>query len=460
MKPTLVLNVVGLTEHLLGEHTPSLRAFAARGALRHLTTITPAVTCSVQATLLTGRLPREHGIVGNGWYFRDLAEVWFWRQSNRLVHAPKVWDAARARDASFTVANLFWWYNMYSSADYSVTPRPMYPIDGRKIPDIYTQPEELRGELNQALSQFPLFKFWGPAADISSSRWITASALHVMRTRSPSLTLVYLPHLDYDLQRFGPDLGEARVRQSLSEVDACCGELIEAAEKRGRRVVVLSEYGITVVSAAIDINRALRRAELLCVREELGRELLDAGASDAFAVVDHQVAHVYVRRPELIERVGALIAALPGVERVLGRAECAEIGLDHERSGELVAIAKADRWFSYYYWLDPLRTPDFASTVDIHRKPGYDPVELFLDPKLSWPKLGIGWRLAKRAAGFRALMDVISPDDTSLVKGSHGRLTEDPRQGPLFISNAPEIAGSGPIHATGVFDQLLAHLFD
>ncbi len=375
MRRTLVLNVVGLTRELLGEDTPHLSHLAARGVARPLITITPAVTCSVQSTLLTGKLPREHGIVGNGWYFREQCEVSFWRQSNKLVHAPKVWEMARQRDPSFTVANLFWWYNMYSSADWAVTPRPQYPADGRKIPDVWTQPSELRDELQAKLGQFPLFKFWGPAADITCSRWITDAALHVFETKKPTLTLVYLPHLDYNLQRLGPDRSNARLRQDLREVDALCGELIEAAQRADASVIALSEYGITAVSGAVAINRALRRAGWLKVRVENGRELLDAGVSDAFAVVDHQLAHVYVSRPELVPEVKACIAGLDGVEQVLEGEGIRALGLDHPRSGELVALSRADRWFSYHYWLEPERAPDFATTVDIHRKPGYDPVE-------------------------------------------------------------------------------------
>jgi predicted AlkP superfamily pyrophosphatase or phosphodiesterase len=459
MTPLLVVDVVGLSQDLLGPDTPHLNRLALHGVLRPLQTITPAVTCSAQATFLTGRPPREHGIVGNGWYFRELAEVWFWRQSNRLIESKQVWELGRERDPKFTSANLFWWYNMYSGADWSVTPRPMYPADGRKLPDVYSLPGELRSELQKELGQFPLFRFWGPAADLSSSRWITSAALSVMQKHSPTLTLVYLPHLDYDLQRLGPDLEQPRLRQALRDVDALCGELIRFAESSGRRLIVLSEYGITRVRSAVHINRELRRAGWLAVREELGRELLDAGASAAFAVADHQVAHVYVNEPELVPEVAALLRAVDGVERVLDRAGQAELGLEHPRAGELVAISEPDRWFSYYYWLEAARAPDFATTVDIHRKPGYDPVELFLDPKLSMPKAAIGWRLLKKGLGFRTLMDVISPDDDSLVKGSHGRITDDERAGPVFISSEPELGGSGPVKATEVLELMLAHVF-
>ncbi|MGH8694605.1 MAG: alkaline phosphatase family protein, partial [Burkholderiales bacterium] len=204
MNRTLVLNVVGLTRVLLA-HAPNLSALAKRGGMRPLDTVVPAVTTTVQSTFVTGALPREHGIVGNGWYFRELSEIWLWRQSNGLVGGEKLWEAARSRDPAFTCAKLFWWYNMYSTADFAVTPRPMYPADGRKLPDIHTHPADLRDELQGALGQFPLFRFWGPAADITSTRWIGKSALHVFGKFKPTLTLVYLPHLDYNLQRLGPN---------------------------------------------------------------------------------------------------------------------------------------------------------------------------------------------------------------------------------------------------------------
>jgi predicted AlkP superfamily pyrophosphatase or phosphodiesterase len=455
MKRTLVLNVVGLTPALL-EHAPHLRALASQGGSRPLATVTPAVTATVQSTFVTGTLPREHGCVANGWYFRDLAEVWLWRQSNRLVHGEKVWEAGKRRDASFTCAKLFWWYNMYATADWTVTPRPMYPADGRKLPDIYTQPAGLRDDLNRELGSFPLFRFWGPTADIESTRWIGRATLRVFEQQRPTLTLVYLPHLDYNLQRLGP--AHPAIARDVAEVDAVCGELIAAARRLDAEVVVLSEYGITAVDRPVHINRALRQAGLLAVREELGREQLDPGASQAFAVADHQVAHVYVARPERVAEVARLLRALPGVERVLDADGKREFGLDHPRSGELVAIADARSWFTYYHFLDDARAPDYARTVDIHRKPGYDPVELFVDPALRFPKLRIGARLAQKILGMRYLMDVISLD-ASLVRGSHGRLTDRPEDGPLFLTTRPDLLGDGPVAATDVKELLLAHVF-
>ena len=433
MTPLLVLNVVGLTPGLL-PHTPRLAALGRAGFQATLGTVLPAVTCSAQATMLTGRLPRDHGIVGNGWYFRDLAEVMLWRQSNALVGCEheKLWHVGRRRFGSgFTVAKMFWWYNMHAAVDQAVTPRPIYPADGRKIPSLYTDPPALKGELQGQLGRFPLFNFWGPTADIRSSQWIATATRRVMETHRPTVTLCYLPHLDYDLQRFGPNSPEA-VR-ACGQIDAVAGELAEWAADSGRTVAVVSEYGITPVSAGVDINRVLRRAGLLRVQDvDLGWELLDAGASAAFAVADHQLAHVYVKQPERIAEVRALLEATPGVAEVLDREAQAAHGLDHPRSGDLVAVATADRWFTYYYWLDDAKMPDFARTVDIHRKPGYDPVELFVDPTLAFPKLRIALTLAKKMLGFRYLMNVIGTE-ASIVRGSHGRLPDRASDGPVFL---------------------------
>jgi len=457
LHPTLVLNVVGLTPALIGEHTPALRAFRDAYALRPLRTILPAVTCSVQSTFVTGKLPREHGIVGNGWYFRELSQVWLWRQSNQLVSGDKLWDEAKRRDPAFTSAKLFWWYNMYSSADISVTPRPMYTADGRKLPDVYTEPPELRDELSAALGMFPLFNFWGPRANISSTSWIAKSAEHVVEKSAPTLTLVYLPHLDYDLQRFGPN--DPRIHKTLAELDGAIADLLELAKRQGLRVVVLSEYGITPVNDAVHVNRALREAGLLRVREELGLEQLDAGASRAFAVADHQLAHVYVKDAADLAVVRAVCEKLDGVEQVLDEQGKREAGMDHARSGELVLVSRAERWFSYYFWLDDARAPDYARTVDIHLKPGYDPVELFINPALAMAALTVGRKLIARKLGFRNLLDVI-PLDATLVKGSHGRLTDKPEDGPVFMSSVPELLPADEVAATDVRALLLRHVFD
>lgn len=458
-RPLVVIDVVGLTHDMLGPNTPHLSELAASGFARPMGAVFPAVTCTAQSTLLTGLPPRGHGIVANGWYFRDLSEVWLWRQSNRLVQGERLYEAGRRRDAGYTTAKLFWWYNMYAPVDWSMTPRPSYPADGRKVFDSYSQPEDLRDRLQARLGVFPLLKFWGPGADIASSRWIADATLQVMAEYNPTLTLVYLPHLDYNLQRLGPH--DPRIANDIRAVDAEAGKAISAARARGADVVALSEYAIEQVDLPVHVNRVLREHGYLQVRREpLGWETLDCGASRAFAVADHQAAHVYVQRPADIAPVQALLETTPGIERVCNREQQRDLGVDHERSGELVAIAAPRAWFTYYFWLDDALAPDYARTVDIHRKPGYDPAELLIDPALRFPKLRVARRLAQKLLGFRYYMDVISLD-AGIVKGSHGRLPAPGREaaeGPVFIGSTRAIERDR-IAMTDVKELLLAAQF-
>ncbi len=455
MQKTVVINTVALTRSLIGEHTPALSAFVKRGKLAAIQPIFPALTCSVQTTFLTGCFPNKHGIVGNGWYFREECEIKFWRQSNKLIESEKIWEMAKKLDQQFTCANLFWWFNMYSTVDYSVTPRPMYLADGRKIPDIYTQPADLRPLLQKEFGQFPLFDFWGPTTSIRSSRWIAEAAKWLDRKANPTLTLIYLPHLDYGLQRCGTEL--TKIAQELKELDTVCGNLIDFYETRGAQVIILAEYGIMPVTRPIHLNRLLREQGYLAVRDELGRELLDPGASDAFAVVDHQVAHIYINKSSRLREVVQLLKEAPGVAEVLDEGGKRVYQLDHRRCGDLVVISEPDAWFTYYYWLDDQAAPDFARTVDIHRKPGYDPIELFIDPKLKYPKVKIGWKLLKKQFGMRTLMDVISLDAT-LVRGSHGRIPTLNFDYPVFITKQHRLLDTEIINATDVCGLIFAHL--
>jgi len=448
MSRLLVLDVVGLTPRLL-EHMPHLRAVADTGFRAPLGTVLPAVTCSVQSTFLTGLPPAEHGIVGNGWYFRDLGEVLLWRQHNRLVRGEKVWETIRRERPDYRVANICWWYAMGSTTDVTVTPRPVYHADGRKSPDCWTWPPELHDELTDELGAFPLFSYWGPTASIASSRWIVAAARRVLPDHD--LTLVYVPHLDYDLQRHGPDSPQAV--QAARDVDATIAPLLEDARSQGVTVVALSEYGITAVHRPVDVNRVLRREGLLHVHHNATGELLDPWTSRAFAVADHQVAHVYVRRPEDVGRVARLLEDLPGVAQVLDRAGQAAYGLDHERAGELVLVAEPDAWFTYYYWLDDAHAPDFARAVEIHKKPGYDPAELFLDPEDRFVRLRAAAGLVRKKVGLRYAMRVV-PLDPAPVAGSHGRLPESPEDAPVLLCSDPT-ASRDEVAATEVRDLLL-----
>ncbi|WP_158855935.1 alkaline phosphatase family protein [Lunatibacter salilacus] len=452
MKKTVVLDVVALSARLVGTDTPFLSDWISKGTQAAIKPVLPAVTCSSQSVYLTGKRPSENGIVGNGWYFRDECEVKFWRQSNKLVQGSKVWDELKAKDSSFTCANMFWWYNMYSSVDYAVTPRPLYPSDGRKLPDVHSQPMELRDRLQQELGQFPLFSFWGPNANIASTRWIADASMKVDEWYDPTLTLIYLPHLDYGLQKHGLDFD--KIGKDLREVDAVCKDLITYYERKGAEVLLLSEYGITSVNQPIHINRMLRQEGFIEVKNELGLETLDAGTCRAFAVSDHQLAHVYVEDKNDIPLLKNLLEKLPGVERVLDAIDKEAFHINHERAGDLIAVADKNSWFTYYYWLDDAKAPDYARTVDIHRKPGYDPVEMFANPDIKFLKATIGWKLIQKKLGFRYMMDVI-PLDPSLVKGSHGRIPEDSLDWPILVVKDSTLIKDAQVDPTHIFELIM-----
>lgn len=456
MKKTVVIDIVALSSRVIGKHTPFLKDWIDKGKISPIKPVLPAVTCSAQSVYLTGKSPAENGIVGNGWYFRDECEVKFWRQSNQLVQSEKIWDKAKKINPDFTVSNMFWWYNMYSNADYQVTPRPLYPADGRKLPDCHSHPMELRDRLQKELGQFPLFSFWGPNANISSTKWIAEASKKVDEWHNPTLTLIYLPHLDYNLQRCGIDF--SKIGKDLEAIDEVCKDLVTYYENQGAHVILLSEYGITSVSKPIHINRVLRKKGYIAVKDELGLETLDAGTCKAFAVSDHQVSHVYVKDHQDIPRVKKLLESIPGIEMVLDEGGKKEHKLSHERAGELVAIADKDSWFTYYYWLDDAKAPDYARCVDIHRKPGYDPVEMFANPDIKLLKATIGLKVLKKKLGFRYLMDVI-PLDASLVKGSHGRIPEDTLDYPIFVSQKNLGDQKDIIPSTEVMGLILEGIF-
>ncbi|WP_079242078.1 nucleotide pyrophosphatase/phosphodiesterase family protein [Chryseobacterium indologenes] len=455
MQQTVVINVVGLTSALLQDSDLFISQWMKKN--KHLSIIEPvipALTCSAQATYLTGQWPSEHGIVGNGWYDRIDCEIKMWKQSNKLVQSPKIWDLAKEINPDFTCANLFWWYNMYSDADFTVTPRPQYRADGQKKPDCYSKPSLLRKRLQQQLGVFPLFDFWGPKTTIRSSQWIANASKLVYTWYKPTLNLVYLPHLDYCCQKFPSSSKE--IYEEVKAIDKVVKDLIEFYESHGVKCVILSEYGITNVSKPIDINRILRYKGLLQIREENGRELLDPGESKAFALADHQIAHIYVKDKSIIPELKNSLEKRSDIAKVLTDDEKKEYHLDHERAGDLILLAEENSWFTYYYWLEDKKAPDFARTVEIHKKPGYDPAELFLDPAKTMIKPIIIFKLLQKKLGFRTLMDVI-PLDASLVNGSHGIIPKDDHNKPIFIS---ELQSDSTIESIDVCQHLLNIIFN
>ncbi|MBB3208597.1 putative AlkP superfamily pyrophosphatase or phosphodiesterase [Rhodopirellula rubra] len=416
MSKVCILNVVGLTPGLL-PHAPRLTQV---GAARPWTSPVPAVTATSQATMYTGLPPRDHGIVGNGWLYRDTQEVRFWQQSRRLIQGELFYER-------YETAKMFWWFNQATNARYGATPKPHYGCDGSKAFDVL---DWTTCDLTAKLGPFPFFAFWGPGAGIASSNWIADATAIVMREKQPQLTLCYLPHLDYDFQRLDHQ-DPARV----AEVDAAAGRVIDAANEIDAKIVVVSEYGLTRVNRPVHLNRVLRQNGFLRTRMGPFGEALLVPDCEAVAVADHQVAHVYVRNPQNIDTVAKLLRDVPGVAAVVPPGE---LQLDHPRSGELIVLADSDAWFTYYYWNDDRDAPDFARTVDIHRKPGYDPCELFMTSRAR-----AAARLLQKKIGMRYKMDVI-PLDATLVRGSHGLLADNPNDGPLVIG-----PGEPPADMTG-----------
>jgi len=454
MTRTMVIDVAGLSQELAAE-IPSLAALAARGVNLGLEPVLPAVTCPMQATLTTGEPPSRHGIVSNGLYFFDTAEVRFWEQSAHLVNAPRVWDlqvrkeergvrSEKRRKAAAggrpKVAMLFWQQSMYGTADVLLTPKPIHGPGDQLIQDCYSRPADLFQRLcagesalepGKPRGAFNLMHYWGPMAGLGSSRWIADASLAVWRDEKPDLLLTYLPHLDYTGHRAGPD--SPAHHAAAKELEPLLAALLGAAEADGARVIVLSEYSFVPVRRAVALNRALREAGMLALREVAGAEYLHPGDSRAFAMADNQVAHVYFPLTRDLaadlKKAKQAIAGLDGVAEVLERSALAERGLDHIRSGELVVLAAPDAHFTYYWWLDDAKAPPFARTVDIHAKPGFDPAELLID-------------MAKRCI----------PLSADGIRGSHGLAAENGKGWGVFIAAGvpKELAARKSLRATEV----------
>lgn len=407
MKRLCLINAVGLTP-ALAKGRKFLEQF---GTVQPLRSCVPAVTMSSQATMLTGCDPRDHGIVGNGWLFKDTMEIRFWQQAHTLIQRPCFYE-------KYETAKLFWWFNQGAPVKWSVTPKPHYGCDGSKVFDVLDMTDL---NLTDRLGAFPFHTFWGPMAGLPSSDWIARAAATVIKEHAPQLTMVYLPHLDYDYQRNPP--GSLK---TLGELESCIEIVAKAARSKNMEIVIVSEYGLTQVNQPIMINRHLNQLGWLKTRKGPFGEILLPTDSLALAVCDHQLAHIYVKDldPLVVKRELELI---DGIEALLPPGD---LGLDHARSGDWIALAKPNAWFCYPYWLEDVNRPDFANTIDIHRKPGYDPCELFMTSKFRAMA-----RLMQKKAGFRTRFDIVDTNP-NLVQGSHG-LLQTGEEGAVIIGPNP-----------------------
>jgi len=398
----------------------------------------------------TGAEPSEHGIIGNGWYDHQHAQIMNWGRSDHLVAGQKIWEDLAQRFPGHTTANLFWRYCTHSTCDITVTERPTYFANGRKGADIYASTPELKSAITHACGAFPFFNFWGPKADLNSSAWICDVAQFVLDAHAPDLLLCYAPGLDYEGQRYGPRSEHARA--VLRRGDAVFGRLIQSARDAEMDIALVSDYGFTEVDTPVYLNRSLRRAGFLAVDDAVNGELLEPGASRAFAVCDNQAAHIYVRDPDDIDQVRHCLLDTPGVRDVLGPDSDGSACLGHTRSGDLLAIAEPHVWFAYPYWLEEHKAPDFADCVDIFRKPGFDPCELFMKKGFGG-KMHLAKRFFQLKTGIRAPFDVVCTDYED-IRGARNIRPESPQDGAVLITSWAQ-EDSGPIHMRDLKDVLL-----
>ncbi len=430
----VLLSIPGLRERDLSS-MPSLGRLATGGGYATLVPSFPAVTCPVQANMTTGKLPREHGVIANGFYWRDQSRVEMWTAWNDCVERPQIWDILHDHDRSITSAVWFPLHSKGCGADYICTPAPIHNPDGSEGLWCYTRPDMMYGELEHKIGHFPLQHFWGPMAGIQSTAWIAASAILAAERYRPNFFYIYLPHLDYAAQKAGPDSKEAA--KALGELDGEIAKLVAGLEKVYNEPplwLVASEYAIVPVNHVVYPNRVLREAKLLSIIEAEDGEHLDLAGSKAWALADHQFSHVFVSGAEAatISKVAKLFAKESGIAEVLTRDGLAKYGLDHPRAGDVVLVSDPKSWQAYYWWLDDARAPAFARTVDIHRKPGYDPVELFFDPK-------------KKCI----------PLDAKLVKGSHGAPAVSAAQKGVLLTSEPGVFLGGSLADTEIANIVL-----
>ena len=429
----IILDIVGLeSSHLNSNLIPNIAKLANEGVSFEVEPVFPSVTCTVQASLLSGQYPNQHGIISNGLYDKANYTVSFWEQSSSLVQAERIWDVAkRQNSSSIKTAVLFGQNTMYSKSDIVITPRPLHMEDGM-VMWCYSKPVGYYEALKQKYGEFNLATYWGPLASYKSSDWITQAACDTIENERPNLMFAYMPHVDYSAQRFGKNSNE--VREDLKRADQLVGgvlqKTIDLGIKDDTQFIIFSEYGFNDVLYHIPLNRILRDAGLLSVRTINNKEYIDFEYSKAFAMVDHQIAHIYINNASA-EQIKKVLEKIEGVERVLSGEDMKTLKINHERSGDLIAVANKDMWFSYYWWYENEKAPNFATTVDIHRKPGYDPAELFIDPNTK-----------------------SIPLDPSKIRASHGRPPNNTTEEglALYVSNQKSVISKNSQEIVGSVD--------
>ena len=400
-KYIIVLDIVGLdVSHISSGLIPTISDIANSGEYGYLKPVFPSVTSTVQASILSGKYPNQHGIISNGLFDKENLQPLFWEQSSKLVQTHRIWDILKKKNNNIKTSVLFWQNTMFADSDFVITPRPIHLENGHMDMWCYSRPPDYYEEVSQSIGEFDLYSYWGPFASFKSTEWISKSVEFTMEKHMPNLLYAYFPQLDYSSQKFGKNSNQ--VKDDLKKIDIVVNSIVEKIKKLGiiddTEFILFSEYGFNNVDEGISINKILREKGLLETRTIKNKEYIDFEYSKAFALVDHQIANIYLNKPEDKSKVKKVLENIPNIEMICDDKEKQNLKIDHSRSGDLIAISNKDKWFSYYWWNDDDKAPTFAKTVDIHRKPGYDPLELFVNPQTK-----------------------NIPFETSLIKGSHGR---------------------------------------
>jgi predicted AlkP superfamily pyrophosphatase or phosphodiesterase len=400
-KYIVVLDIVGLDiSHVSSGLIPTISDLAGIGECGYLKPVFPSVTSTVQSSVLSGKYPNQHGIISNGLYDRENYQVSFWEQSSKLVKSERIWDILKKKNNDLKTSILFWQNTMFANSEFVITPRPIHLENGQMDMWCYSRPPDYYEEVSNIIGEFDLYSYWGPFASFKSTEWISKSVEYTLEKYKPNLLFAYFPQLDYSSQKFGKNSTEVKV--DLEKIDEVVSSIIKKTKKLGifeeTEFIVFSEYGFNDVNDGISINKLLREKGYLAIRTIKNKEYIDFEYSKAFAMVDHQIANIYIKNPEDKNFVKEILEEVKGIEKICDDKEKRELKIDHSRSGDLIAISNKDKWFSYYWWFEDNKAPTFTKTVDIHRKPGYDPLELFVDFKTK-----------------------SIPFETALVKGSHGR---------------------------------------
>jgi predicted AlkP superfamily pyrophosphatase or phosphodiesterase len=400
-KYIIVLDIVGLdVTHISSGLVPTISDLASNGEYGYLKPVFPSVTSTVQASILSGKYPNQHGIISNGLFDRENIQTLFWEQSSKLVQSERIWDILKKKNNNIQTSVLFWQNTMFANSEFVITPRPIHLENGHMDMWCYSRPPEYYEEVSQSIGEFDLYSYWGPLASFKSTEWISKSVEFTMEKHKPNLLYAYFPQLDYSSQKFGKNSNQ--VKDDLKKIDIVVNSIIEKIKKLGiiedTEFILFSEYGFNDVNEGISINKILREKGLLVTRTIKNKEYIDFEYSKAFAIVDHQIANIYLNKHEDKTNVKKVLENIPNIEMICDDKEKQNLKIDHSRSGDLIAISNKDKWFSYYWWNDDDKAPTFTKTVDIHRKPGYDPLELFFNHETK-----------------------SIPFETSLIKGSHGR---------------------------------------